>query len=222
MTTKNNTTNTNWVDVTVPLRNGMVVWPGDIKVEIIRRVSMDRGDICNNSSINMGVHTGTHMDAPLHFIAKGKSIDQLPIDVTVGHARVIEIKDKVSIKPEELKQYNIKRGERIIFKSFNSPRCWEIDKFADDFVYITKSAAQFLVDAGVKLVGVDYLSVGSPFDPEDGMKDVHDILLGAETWLIEGMNLEAVSAGNYNLICLPLKLINTEGSPVRVILQPIK
>jgi arylformamidase len=222
MTTKNNTTNTNWVDVTVPLRNGMVVWPGDIKVEIIRRVSMDRGDICNNSSINMGVHTGTHMDAPLHFIAKGKSIDQLPIDVTVGHARVIEIKDKVSIKPEELKQYNIKRGERIIFKTFNSPRCWEIDKFADDFVYITKSAAQFLVDAGVKLVGVDYLSVGSPFDPEDGMKDVHDILLGAETWLIEGMNLEAVSAGNYNLICLPLKLINTEGSPVRVILQPIK
>ena len=222
MTTKNNTTNTNWVDVTVPLRNGMVVWPGDIKVEIIRRVSMDRGDICNNSSINMGVHTGTHMDAPLHFIAKGKSIDQLPIDVTVGHARVIEIKDKVSIKPEELKQYNIKRGERIIFKTFNSPRCWEIDKFADDFVYITKSAAQFLVDAGVKLVGVDYLSVGSPFDPEDGMKDVHDILLGAETWLIEGMNLEAVIAGNNNLICLPLKLINTEGSPVRVILQPIK
>jgi arylformamidase len=200
----------------------MVVWPGDVKVQIEHRVSMKREQVHMNSWINMGVHTGTHMDAPLHFIANGKSIDLLPFDVTVGPARVIEIKDKVSIKAEELQQYNIRRGERILFKTRNSPQCWQTDSFAADFVYITKGAAQFLVDAGVKLVGVDYLSVGSPSDPEKGMKDVHDILLGAETWLIEGMNLEAISAGDYNLICLPLKLMDTEGSPVRVILQPIK
>ena len=222
MITKNTKTNANWIDVTVPLRNGMVVWPGDIKVQIEHRVSMKREQVHMNSWINMGVHTGTHMDAPLHFIANGKSIDLLPFDVTVGPARVIEIKDKVSIKAEELQQYNIRRGERILFKTRNSPQCWQTDSFAADFVYITKGAAQFLVDAGVKLVGVDYLSVGSPSDPEKGMKDVHDILLGAETWLIEGMNLEAISAGDYNLICLPLKLMDTEGSPVRVILQPIK
>ena len=222
MITKNTKTNANWIDVTVPLRNGMVVWPGDIKVQIEHRVSMKREQVHMNSWINMGVHTGTHMDAPLHFIANGKSIDLLPFDVTVGPARVIEIKDKVSIKAEELQQYNIRRGERILFKTRNSPQCWQTDSFAADFVYITKGAAQFLVDAGVKLVGVDYLSVGSPSDPEKGMKDVHDILLGAETWLIEGMNLEAISAGNYNLICLPLNLMDTEGSPVRVILQPIK
>jgi len=222
MITKNTKTNANWIDVTVPLRNGMVVWPGDVKVQIEHRVSMKREQVHMNSWINMGVHTGTHMDAPLHFIANGKSIDLLPFDVTVGPARVIEIKDKVSIKAEELQQYNIRRGERILFKTRNSPQCWQTDSFAADFVYITKGAAQFLVDAGVKLVGVDYLSVGSPSDPEKGMKDVHDILLGAETWLIEGMNLEAISAGNYNLICLPLKLMDTEGSPVRVILQPIK
>jgi arylformamidase len=222
MTTKNSKANANWIDVTVPLKNGMVVWPKDIKVEIIRRVSMYRGDMCNNTSINMGVHTGTHMDAPLHFVAKGKSIEQLPFDVTVGPARVIEIKDKVSIKAEELKQYNIQRGERILFKTRNSPQSWKTDNFAGDFVYISKGAAKLLVDAGVKLVGVDYLSVGSPNDPEDGMKDVHDTLLGAEVWLIEGMNLTEVSAGNYNLICLPLRLVNTEGSPVRAILQPIK
>jgi arylformamidase len=220
MITTNTKSNANWIDVTVPLRNGMVVWPNDIKVQIERRVSMERGDMCNNSSISMGVHTGTHMDAPLHFIARGKSIDQLPFDVTVGPARVIEIKDKVSIKAEELKQHNIKRGERILFKTRNSPQCWQNDNFADDFVYITRGAAQFLVDAGVKLVGVDYLSVGSPFDPDQTTPDTHDILLGAEIWLIEGMNLTAISAGNYNLICLPLKLMDTEGSPVRAILQP--
>ena len=218
MAVKNTKTSGNWIDVTVPLHNGMVVWPNDIKVQIERRVSMDRGDMCNNSSINMGVHTGTHM----HFIARGKSIDQLPFDVTVGPARVIEIKDKVSIKAEELKQHNIKRGERILFKTRNSPQCWQNDTFADDFVYITRGAAQFLVDAGVKLVGVDYLSVGSPSDPDKTTPDTHDILLGAEIWLIEGMNLTAISAGDYNLICLPLKLMNTEASPVRTILQPIK
>jgi arylformamidase len=222
MITTNTKTNANWIDVTVPLRNGMVVWPGDIKVQIEHRVSTKREQSHMNSWINMGVHTGTHMDAPLHFIANGKSIDWLPFDVTVGPARVIEIKDKVSIKTEELQQYNIQRGERILFKTRNSPQCWQTDSFAADFVYITKGAAQFLVDAGVKLVGVDYLSVGSPSDPEKGMKDVHDILLGAEIWLIEGMNLTAISAGDYNLICLPLKLMNTEGSPVRAILQPIK
>jgi arylformamidase len=162
------------------------------------------------------------MDAPLHFIANGKSIDRLPFEVTVGPARVIEIKDKISIKAEELQQYNIQHGERILFKTRNSPQCWQTDSFAADFVYITRGAAQLLVDAGVILVGVDYLSVGSPSDPEKGMKDTHDILLGAEIWLIEGMNLTAISAGNYNLICLPLKLMNTEGSPVRAILQPIK
>jgi len=222
MITKNTKPSANWIDVTVPLRNGMVVWPGDIKAKIEHRVTTNREQVHMNSWINMGVHTGTHMDAPLHFIASGKGIDQLPFDVTVGPARVIEIKDKVSIKAEELKQHNIMRGERIIFKTFNSPRCWQNDTFADDFVYITRGAAQFLVDAGVKLVGVDYLSVGSPSDPEKGMKDTHDLLLGAEIWLIEGMNLTEITAGNYNLICLPLKLMNTEGSPVRVILQPLK
>jgi arylformamidase len=171
----------------------------------------------------LGVHTGTHMDAPRHFIAKGKSIDQLPFDTSIGPARVIEIKDQVSIKPEELKQYNIKRGERILFKTVNSPRCWQTDNFVNDFVYITRDAAQFLVDAGVILIGVDYLSVGSPLDPERKLRpDTHQILLGAGLWLIEGLNLSAISAGNYNLICLPLKLMDTEGSPVRAILQPIK
>jgi arylformamidase len=220
MTTK---IGSHWIDVTVPLKEGMAIWPGDVTIKIERRRSMERGDAANNSAISLGVHTGTHMDAPKHFIKDGKSIDKLPLETSVGPARIIEIKDKISIKPEELKQHNIKKGERILFKTVNSPRCWQTDAFVNDFVFVTRDAAQFLVDAGVILVGVDYLSVGSPMDPEKTMRpDTHQILLGAGLYLIEGLNLTAVKAGDYNLICLPLKLMDAEGSPVRAILQPIK
>jgi arylformamidase len=219
MTTK---TGSNWIDITVPLKEGMAIWPGDVTIKIERRRSMDRGDAANNSAISLGVHTGTHMDAPKHFIKDGRSIDKLPLETSVGPARVIEIKDKISIKPEELKQHNIKKGERILFKTVNSPRCWQTDAFVNDFVFVTRDAAQFLVDAGVILVGVDYLSVGSPMDPDKAMRpDTHQILLGAGLYLIEGLNLTAVKAGDYNLICLPLKLMDAEGSPVRAILQPV-
>jgi arylformamidase len=219
MTTK---TGSNWIDITVPLKEGMAIWPGDVTIKIERRRSMDRGDAANNSAISLGVHTGTHMDAPKHFIKDGRSIDKLPLETSVGPARVIEIKDKISIKPEELKQHNIKKGERILFKTVNSPRCWQTDAFVNDFVFVTRDAAQFLVDAGVILIGVDYLSVGSPLDPEKTMRpDTHQILLGAGLYLIEGLNLTAVKAGDYNLICLPLKLMDAEGSPVRAILQPV-
>jgi len=217
-----NKTGSNWIDVTVPLKEGMAIWPGDVTIKIERRRSMERGDAANNSAISLGVHTGTHMDAPKHFIKDGKSIDKLPLETSVGPARVIEIKDKISIKPEELKQHNIKKGERILFKTVNSPRCWQTDAFVNDFVFVTRDAAQFLVDAGVILVGVDYLSVGSPMDPDKAMRpDTHQILLGAGLYLIEGLNLTAVKAGDYNLVCLPLKLMDAEGSPVRAILQPV-
>ena len=122
---------------------------------------------------------------------------------------------------EELAKHNIKRGERILLKTGNSPKFWQTDTISKDFIYITRGAARFLVDTGVKLVGVDSLSVGSLDDPDQTTPDTHQILLGNETWIIEGLNLTGVSAGNYNLICLPLKLNETEGSPVRAIIQPI-
>ena len=221
MSTNNSETHSNWIDVSVPLREGMVICPGDIKVEIDHRHFIQHLDGGTNSSIHMGVHTGTHMDAPRHFFAKGKSIDQMPFDTTIGPARVIEIVDNISIKAEELKQHNIKRGERILFKTRNSQRCWQTDAFVTDFVYITRGASRLLADAGVRLVGIDYLSVGSSLDLDKTTPDTHQILLGAEIWLIEGLNLSGVGAGTYNLICVPLKLIQTDGSPVRVLLRPI-
>jgi arylformamidase len=199
----------------------MVIWPGETKIQIERRRSMERGDKANNSTLHMGVHTGTHMDAPRHFIADGKTIDQMPFDITLGPARVIEILDPLAIKAEELKQHNIKRGERILFKTRNSPKFWQSDTFSTDCIYVTRGAARFLVDAGVKLVGIDSLSVGSPSDPDKTTPDTHQILLVAEIWIIEGLNLTGIDPGKYNLVCLPLKLIQTEGSPVRVVLQAI-
>ena len=214
MSTNNNDTRSNWIDVSVPLRERMVVFASENNMQIERRHSMERGDMGNNSSIHMGVHTGTHMDAPRHVIANGKTIDQMPLNDAIGPARVIEIGDSEAVKAEELKQYKIKRGERILFKTKNSERCWKTDTFIPDFVYIAADAARFLADRGVRLVGIDYLSVGGP-------GATHQILLGAGIWLLEGLDLSGVSAGNYNLICLPLKLLQTEGSPVRAVLQPI-
>jgi arylformamidase len=176
---------------------------------------MDRGDMGNNSSIHMGIHTGTHMDAPKHVIADGKTIDRIPLSDAIGPARVIEINDNAAVKAEELKQYKFKQGERILFKTKNSERCWKTDAFIPDFVYIAEDAAQLLANSGVKLVGIDYLSVGGP-------PMTHKILLGAGIWLLEGLNLSTVNPGNYNLICLPLKIMQTEGSPVRAVLQPIR
>ena len=120
---------------------------------------MNRGDVCNVSKMSLGVHTGTHMDAPIHFHG-GIGIDQMPLTAAVGRARVIEIGDPVSIKPGELAGHNIQRGERILFKTRNSPRCWQADDFVEDFVYMSHEAAQYLATLGVQTVGVDYLSVG--------------------------------------------------------------
>ena len=214
MSKKNGDSSANWIDVSVPLREGMVVFAYENNMQIERRHSMDRGDMGNNSSIHMGVHTGTHMDAPRHVIIDGITIDEMPLNDAIGPARVIEIIDGEAVKAEELKQYKFKRGERILFKTRNSERCWETDTFIPDFTYIAEDAAQLLADAHVQLVGIDYLSVGGP-------GATHRILLGAGIWLLEGLNLSGVNPGDYDLICLPLKLMQTEGSPVRAVLRPI-
>ncbi len=207
-----------WIDVSVPVRNGMVHWPSDPPFQIERIHDMQRGDKSNLSRVVMGAHTGTHMDAPLHFIANGKGIDEMPLDASIGQARVIEIRDTESIKPEELKQHRIRRGERLLFKTLNSLRGWQTDSFIEDFVFISKEAAHFLAQRGVALVGVDYLSVGG--FKRDG-PEIHLALLEAGIWVIEGLNLSQVTPGKYDLICLPIKLAQGEGAPARAVLRPI-
>ena len=208
-----------WIDVSVALRNGMVHWPGDPQFEIERVHDMSEGDSNNLSRIHMGAHSGTHIDAPLHFIASGKGIDEMPLEVTVGRARVIEISDTVSIKPRELRHHRIQRGERILFKTSNSPRLWKTNSFVEDFVFISKEAARFLAERGVMLVGIDYLSVGGY---KRNGSEVHRMLLEAGIWLIEGLDLSRVAPGKYELICLPLKILNGEGAPARAVLRSVR
>lgn len=208
-----------WIDISVPLRNAMVHWPTDPPVRIERVLDLEHGDSHTLSEISMGAHTGTHMDAPLHFIQQGIGIDKMPLDTTVGRARVIEIHDSESIKPEELFQHRIRRGERILFKTRNSLRGWQTDIFIEDFVFISKEAARFLTNCGVRVVGIDYLSVGG--FRRDSI-ETHRILLEAGIWIIEGIDLSHVNSGRYYLICLPLKLDKADGAPARAILRPMR
>jgi arylformamidase len=208
-----------WIDISVSLHSGMAHWPDNPPVQIARMLDMERGDVCNVSTLSVGSHTGTHMDAPVHFVRGGKGIDEMPLEATIGPARIIEIHDPESIKPDELRSQAIQRGERILFKTRNSTRCWTTDDFIEDFVYISQEAARYLAALGVQTVGVDYLSVGG--FTKDG-QETHQALLEAGIWIIEGLDLSQVSPGVYDLICLPLKIANSDGAPARAILRKIE
>lgn len=205
-----------WIDVTVPMRNGMVTWPGDPSFHIERAEDQEKGDKATVSRMTLGVHTGTHMDAPLHYIRNGRSIDTMPLDATIGPGRVIAIRDRDSIKREELIPHKIAAGERILFKTVNTERVWNHAGFVEDFIYISADAARYLAECKVRTVGVDYLSVGG--FKKDG-PETHEALLSAGVWIIEALDLRAAEPGEYDLVCLPLKLIGSEGSPARAILR---
>lgn len=205
-----------WIDVSVPVVTGMVHWPDNPPVVVDLQLSLARGDAANVSKLSMGAHTGTHMDAPRHFFAEGIGIDQLPLDATIGPARVVAINDPVSIQPEELAPLNLRPGERILFKTSNSAR-WASPNFDPHFIYISREAASYLAEKRVRTVGVDYLSVGGYF--HDGA-ETHHALLGAGIWIIEGLNLSSIAPGSYDLICLPLKLVGADGAPARAVLRP--
>jgi arylformamidase len=209
--------NSHWIDISLPLHDGMVHWPGDAPFERRKTLALADGDACNLSEIRCSAHTGTHMDAPLHFIEQGATIDSLPLDATVGPARVIEIRDPRLIRIDELERHHPSQGDRLLFKTANS-RLWRTNEFQSDYVHIPPETARYLVGIGVRTVGVDYLSVGHG---EGGDAETHRILLAAGVWIIEGINLEQVTHGNYELICLPLKILGGDGAPARALLRSI-
>jgi len=206
-----------WIDISVPITSGMVHWPDDPGVSVERVQDLSRGDAANVSKLELGAHTGTHMDAPLHFLADGAGLDEMPLDAAIGPARVIRIEHPQAILPEELVAHRLRAGERVLFLTRNSERCWNNSRFVEDFVYVSAAAAQFLVERKVRTVGIDYLSVGGYV--HDGV-ETHRILLGAGIWLIEGLNLSAVKPGSYELVCLPLRVAGADGAPARAILRP--
>ena len=205
-----------WLDVSVPIHPELVHWPGDPAVQVRWRLRMERGGTCNLSVLSLSSHTGTHMDAPLHFLPGGKTLDCMPLDATVGPARVIEIKDSECVRVNELAGHKIRKGERLLFKTRCSRRSWKKKSFDEHFVYISKEAAAFLAQRRVRCIGIDYLSVGG-FKRDS--TETHQILLGAGIWIIEGLNLSKIKPGNYDLICLPLKILGSDGAPARAILR---
>jgi arylformamidase len=207
-----------WIDISVPLKSGMVNWPSDPPARISHVKEMEKGDPCTVSLLEMGAHTGTHMDAPAHFVRGGCGISTMPLDTAIGAARVIAIRDRVSVRPEELARHRIRRGERILFRTRNSEQCWGTDTFVEDFVYISAAAAHYLVERRVRLVGIDYLSVGGFH--RDGA-DTHQALLTAGIWVLEGLNLKKVRQGRYQLVCLPLKIDGGDGAPARAVLRAV-
>ena len=207
-----------WIDVTVGLHDKMVSWPGDPTFKASRPMDMANGDIANVTQIELGVHTGTHMDAPEHFIAGAPTMDAMPLKATVGVARVVEIQHPRFITAEELAPHDLQPGERILFKTRNSDRDWSNEPFDPHFVHINADGARFMVERGVRTVGIDYLSVGAY--EGDGV-ETHHVLLGAGIWIIEGLDLSKVGAGHVELVCLPMKILGAEGAPARVIVRPI-
>ncbi len=206
-----------WIDISVALRNGCVQWPGDTPFDLQRVSDMKRdGTEYNLSAFSMSAHIGTHMDAPLHFLENAAAMETMPIDATLGPARVIEIADPNLVTVNELRPYAIAQGERILFKTLNSARQWQTDKFLEDFVHIPAPAARYLADCGIRTVGIDALSVGGY--NADGA-ECHRILLGAGIWIIEWLDLSAIAPGDYELACLPLKLVGSEGAPARAALR---
>jgi arylformamidase len=209
-----------WIDISVPVASGMAHWPDNPPVEVERTLDMDHGDAANVSKLSFGAHTGTHMDAPVHFVPGATSIDKMPFDATIGPARVIPIRDKEKVTVKELAAHRIKKGERILLRTRNSPRAWKSKQFVEDFVYLATDTAEWIAEKGVRTIGVDYLSVGG-FKAGNGVA-VHRALLEAGVWIIEGLDLSRVQPGPCDLVCLPLKVLGGDGAPARAIVRPKK
>jgi arylformamidase len=204
-------------DVTVPISEDTPVYEGDPNVQIEIASAMTRGDAANVSQICCGVHTATHVDAPVHFIEGTRRVHELDLEKLIGACRVVEIGKSISaIEAEHVE--NLAGVERVLFKTRNSDFWSDFTQgFRKDFTYIAPGAARALVDFGIKLVGIDYLSV-EKFGAETF--DTHITLLEKEVVIIEGLDLREVPAGDYEIICLPLKIGGIgDGAPARTILR---
>jgi arylformamidase len=205
-----------WIDVSVPIHPGMHEWPGDNPFRLQWVADVERGDAFSLSRATTTWHVGTHMDAPGHFVRGGARIDAFPPEAGIGRARVIGIRHPRYVTSAELARHRIRPGERLLFKTRNSSTSWKNPSFSREFVSIAPDAARMLAARRVRLVGIDYLSV-DPFESED--MPAHKSLLGAGIWVVEGLNLETVRPGRYDLVCLPLRIVGGDGSPVRAALR---
>lgn len=210
-----NGSSSKWIDVSVPVSDGMPHWPGEPPVSVRRIKSIEKGDGANVSVLSMSAHTGTHMDAPLHFIENGKDITAADAEILIGEARVIELRGKGEITADNISAYGFMPGERILFKTGNSDEEWFSWDFNSNYAFLSGDAAAFLAQKGVALVGIDYLSIAKYKEGEEAHKN----LLGKGIWIIEGLYLKEADEGVYDMICFPMKIRGSDGAPARVMLK---
>jgi len=203
-------------DISLTISPSLPTWPGDPSVVLERVEKIEDGSDANVSRIDIGVHTGTHVDAPYHFIRNGKTVDNLNLNLLTGRAYVLYLPGVDIITASVLERSQIPpRTRRVLFKTRNSAYWKNKDnQFQTDFVALSADGADYLIRRGVKLVGVDYLSV-APFEQS---RPTHEILLSAGVVILEGLDLSGVTQGRYTLYCLPLKLAGSDGAPARAIL----
>jgi arylformamidase len=202
-------------DVTRPIYDGMPVYEGDPEVSVRKWLSMDEGGAADVSHLSLGSHTGTHVDAPLHFRSGAPGVDQLPLDILIGPARVYDFAAADHIDAASLRGADLGALPRVLFKTRNS-LTWEEGGFPHDFVALAADASRLLVEAGVRLVGLDGPSA-DPFSSTDF--PAHHTLLDAGVIILEGLDLAAVPPGDYELLCLPLRIRGSDGAPARVLLR---
>jgi arylformamidase len=202
------------IDVSVPLDAQLPTYPHNtpFSLEPIKRLA--RGDSSNVSTLHMSAHTGTHVDAPRHFFDEGPGTEALPLELLIGRARVIDVSSR-AVSAEDLGAIDLSDDIRVLIRTRNS-RLWGNSEFQADYVGVTESGAKYLVEHGIKVVGVDYLSVEQFHNPG---APAHHVLLGGGTIVIEGLDLRQVEPGIYEMLCLPLRVVGSDGAPARVVLR---
>ena len=203
-------------DVSIPIHPGMVIYHDNPGVEIELDSAISRGATANVSKLTMGAHTGSHVDGPSHFYDGRRGADSLPLDAMIGPALVLELPDVqgATITGEDLRMAAIPVGtERLLLKTRNS-QLWDRTEFTRDFLRLDGSAADHALELGIRLIGIDYLSIGDP--------EAHLALLGAGVVALEGLDLRGIEPGEYELLCLPLRVIDTDGAPARVVLRDLE
>lgn len=210
-------------DITVPISERLPTFPGDPGIELEAVRSLEKGDTANVTMLRFGAHTGTHVDAPVHFISGAPKVEEMSLDVLIGPARVVKIPHDVDgITAEHIHNANLNGAKRVLFKTRSSEFWSNLSTgFRTDFTYIAHDAAKALLDLDVKLVGIDYLSVEKY---QSGSYETHLSLLGKGVVIVEGLDLRAVPEGEYELICLPLKLAGGagDGAPTRAVLRELR
>lgn len=210
----------NIIDISLPLEPSLPIWPGSTGIAVERVLDIDRGDSVNNSHLSCDVHAGTHIDAPLHHLTGGAGVEQVYLTDLIGEAYVVELLHTEIITRETLEESSLPRNvQRLLIKTQNS-HLWKSKEsiFDPSYVALAPDAAEWIVANGIRLVGIDYLSV----ERFDAGSQTHKILLEAGVVIVEGLNLSDAYSGTYELICLPLKLVGADGAPARAILRTLE